>query len=534
MLQFVDPALKSKKEEDVSKFHKNEIIIFFGNLAWVLFYFKFLFNSGQVDILIPSLHFRPHLLTMVPMLREFSRIVIKPRTLLSPVVVTGAFFFAVFFFAWLRTRYDDCSRLQVNLAYSLSTPSLHFPKFNRPISSIAHTASASVDVVYVTAFPTNAITSLRSLCYFAGQDTIGTVHFIIPDRMLSFFTSAEVLNSLQCHPESAWPGQAPRFLFKIWPESNLVSRFIVKGHYSGTTRQMLLKLAIAFYVETPFFLVMDSDVYARRRFNRSDLFDAETQTKSRVNMDQTDPVSQPAKWINHASRVLDSQIVADTDNFCASASGTALEWYKDGKGKSIPENPFELFIDDKSGRLVFGACRNGRSHSSHVTPYLYARDIIIHILVPRIEKIGEERLSRQVSSPLYRHREKDWQSILLDYQDDHNLLCPYYKSRLYSWTEHSLYFIAGVASQALEQYHSFSGGGITSIGSSMFFPREFENADWRAIFQTHNKRDDDSRPFFIIHSWFNKDISETISNMADSIPTLRKPFPVAPSPEPFY
>ena len=97
-----------------------------------------------------------------------------------------------------------------------------------------------------------------------------------------------------------------------------------------------------------------------------------------------------------------------------------------------------------------------------------------------------------------------------------------------------MYFIAGVASQALEQYHSFSEGGITSIGSSMFFPREFENADWRAIFKLHSKTDDDSRPFFIIHSWFNKDISETISNMADSIPTLRKPFPVAPSPEPFY
>lgn len=464
---------------------------------------------------------------MVPMLREFSRIVIKPRTLLSPVVVTGLGFFALYFLAWLRTRYEDCSRLPENFAYSLQGPSLHFPKHIRPTSSIEQAATSSVDVVYVTAFPTNAITSLRSLCYFAGQDTIGTVHFVIPDRMSSYFSSSDVLNALQCHHESAWTGEAPRFSFKIWPESTLVSRFKAKGHYSGTTRQMLLKLAIAFFVETPFFLVMDSDVYARKRFNRSDLFDSETLTKSRVNMDQQDPVSQPVKWFSHSSRVLDSQIISDTDKFCASVSGTAQEWYKSERGssKSIPENPFDLFIDDSSGKLVFGACRNGRSHASHVTPYLYARDIIVDVLVPRIEKVGQAN---------NRRLETDWQSILLDYQDAHNSLCPHYKSRLYSWTEHSLYFIAGVASQALEQYHSFSTGGITSISSSMFFPREFDNADWSAIFKSNSKKVEDSRPFFIIHSWFNKDISVTISHMIDNIPTLRKPFPAAPSPDPFY
>ena len=476
---------------------------------------------------------------MPSFVREFSRIIKKPQTLVSPVVIVSLVLVLVYFFVWIRIRFDDCSKLSVNLAYSPeSSLILPFPKHIRSASNIAHTASSAIDVVYVTAFPRNAISSLRSLCYFAGQDTIGTIHFVIPDRMASFFTSSSVLEALQCPKASAWPGQIyTHFDFKVWSESKLVSRFTSKSHYSGTTRQMLLKLAAAFYVQTPFFLVMDSDVYARRRFNRSDLFDTKTLSKSRVNMDQTDPVSQPAKWLNHASRVLDSRIVADTDTFCASASGTTKEWYKRSKEtieSSIPENPFELFKDDKSGHLVFGACRNGRSHSSHVTPYLYSKDIILDILIPRIELIGSTISTiKTKSSSIVSYR--DWQSILLDYHDAHNSHCPYYKSRLYSWTEHSLYFIASVASEAIDQYHSFSGGGITSIESSMFYPKEFEQADWNAIFKMDGKNvKKDLRPFFIVHSWFNKDISVTDSHMSNHIPTLKDSFPSAPSPEPFY
>jgi hypothetical protein len=47
---------------------------------------------------------------------------------------------------------------------------------------------------------------------------------------------------------------------------------------------LTLKLAAAFIVDTPFYLVMDSDVYARRPFERADLFDAATGTRARADV----------------------------------------------------------------------------------------------------------------------------------------------------------------------------------------------------------------------------------------------------------
>jgi hypothetical protein len=100
---------------------------------------------------------------------------------------------------------------------------------------------------------------------------------------------APVLDALQCPRASAWGAPdgevaggeaAPTLAFAVWPESRLVPRFLPNASFSGTTRQMALKLAAAAIVATPFYLVMDSDVYARRRFARADLFDAATGTRA--------------------------------------------------------------------------------------------------------------------------------------------------------------------------------------------------------------------------------------------------------------
>lgn len=456
----------------------------------------------------------------------------------------AAFFFVLVLGAgWLSL--DDCSVELANDAFAPTMPQPAFPMHTR--ARAASDASGPVDVVYVTAFPRNALSSLRSLCYFAAAGALGTVHLIVPDRMADFFSSASALDAMQCPPASAWQGRAPVLVFQVWPESHLVRRFGVGGGaFGGTTRQMTLKLAAAAIVETPFYLVMDSDVYARRRFSRTSLFDA-SGLRARVNMDQND-FCQPRTWFNQAARVLQTRIVADTDAYCARAAAVAgfrvpvstacpllgpaaPSWFSATGNDTVPDDPFALRADE-DGRVVYSACRSSRGHASHVTPMILSRSVVLDVLKPRLEMLGDITSGPDSTS-------RNWLDVLLDFHTKRANGCRQglvSGGRLYSWTEYTLYFIAAAASGAIGQYHAFAEGGITSIEHSMMKPWQYDSADWAAIFARGEKTD--ARPFFIVHSWFAKSIEATDARMAPFIPTLAagaaRAFPSPPTPAPFW
>jgi hypothetical protein len=215
----------------------------------------------------------------------------------------------------------------------------------------------------------------------------------------------------------------------------------------------------------------------------------------------------------------------------------APSWFASTRNASAPADAFALFVDAAADggapREVFGACRNARSHASHVTPMILARAVVLDVLAPRVAILdaarGADAADRRGSGA------RDWLDALLDYHASRAASCRQgtLSGRFYSWTEYSLYFVAAVASRAMGQYHSFSEGGITSIKHSMMRPENYEKADWAAIFNDGT----DELPFFIVHSWFGKSIAETDAHMAPFIPTLAvgalDSFP-APSPAPFW
>ena len=518
---------------------------------------------------VRSWHFRSCGITPNAAIYCLIRVMAPPRPFLKFCVVQAsllrrtrprlslffiAIFFSLAFFGVWWLSLSDCSTSRVDDAFEPAYPLEPFPQHVRVVA--ARDARARVDVVYVTAFPRNALSSLRSLCYFAGSDVLGTIHLVVPDRMAPYFASPAVLAALQCPPASAWPGTAaPVVDFKVWPESQLVPRFAPGAPFSGTTRQMTLKLAAAKVVSTPFYLVMDSDVYARRPFSRRDLFDSATGTRARVNIDQND-FCQPATWFNQASRALGSRLVADTEAYCcriAFAGGypalpprscppedvmgvvpvAAPSWFIATGNASVPDAPFGLIEDPASGRSVYGACRSARGHASHVTPAILSRDIVVSVLAPRVES------TREADAPTFLPvaSRRSWLDALLDFHEGYARGCRQgsLTGRFYSWTEYTLYFVAAVASNAMGQYHSFAEGGITSIKWSMMKPYQYDEADWSAIFNDDSM---DLRPFFIVHSWFSKSIEQTDAHLAPFIPTLKAEdtagFPAPPSPAPFW
>ena len=476
----------------------------------------------------------------------------KPRsrsaTILAPLIAVSIFSF-LFLLLLIRRRAVALSCAEASRAFTPGDRKLSpFPVHRR--GADGGDSTTPVDVVYVTAFPRNVLSSLRTLCYFASADAIGNVHLIVPDRMAAYFRSPSVLSSLRCPSASAWGVQAPLLPVIVWPESQIVRRFGPGAKFTGTTRQMTLKLAAATIVSTPFFLVMDSDVYVRRPFSRADLFDAATGLRARANVDQND-YCQPPSWFNFASRLLESQIISNTDAFCASVAAQAgfrseasqtcppdnsigaPSWFLATGNATIPDNPFSLTCDVK-GNEVYGACRAARGHASHVTPMILSRSIVLDVLAPRLEFVETELRHSSSHTLTSQEGTRNWLDMLLDFHTHFEADCASKSGRFYSWTEYSLYFVSAVASNAISQYHAFAEGGITSISHSMMIPRDYEVADWAAIFRDER----DARPFFIVHSWFGKSAEETDAHMAAFVPTLRvdamSSMPPLPSPEPFY
>jgi hypothetical protein len=382
---------------------------------------------------------------------------------------------------------------------------------------------------------------------------VGSVHLVVPDFQVAFFEAS--LPALQCPRAEPGGGGAPALAFKVWAESALVPAFKRGGAApAGPLRQMALKLAAATIVGAPFYLVMDSDVYARRRFGVADLLSFPSAPapprngsaaapafahllRARTGLDQLD-FAQPPAWFRDSARLLQTPLVADTDAFCgAGARGAAREWFAASGNASLPRGaaPFALLPAGAAPGLVYGACRGGRGHATHVTPMLLARDLVVSVLLPRLAAAARAGGGGGGGG--------DWFDALLAYHAQREAQCwqglvrLVHGGRFYSWTEYSLYFVAGVAAGALDQYHDFARGGITSLRHSMMAPEAYDAADWDAIFA--DARDD--APFFIVHSWFGKPLEVTNARLARHIPSLRAGgaageahFPAQPSALPLY
>ncbi len=447
------------------------------------------------------------------------------RLLLSPAAF-ASLLLALACTAWLYSQSCSGPLQGGSQAFALGP----FPAYTRPQQPQPLAGGAPlVDIVYVSAFPQHLRSSLRSLCHFLAPEGVGSVHLVVPDRMVAFFQ--ESLPGLQCPPA---PGAARRLGFRVWGESTLVPAFTQAARHTGTVRQMALKLAAATIVSAPFYLVMDSDVYARQPFGVADLLlpSSDGRLRARTGLDQLD-YAQPDSWFRNSAHLLQTPLVADTDAFCAAqgAPSPAAQWFAaTGNATVPPDAPFALQPGLQPGARVYGACRSGRGHATHVTPMLLSRELVADVLLPRLARAAAASAGHG-----------SWVTALLDYQALreaqcwHALTSLFSGARFYTWTEYSLYFVAGVASGALDQFHAFPPqGGITSYRHSIMMPDAYEAADWDAIFTDAS----DPAPFFIVHSWFNKPLAVTNARLARHIPGLAEAeAPVAvpqPSALPLY
>jgi hypothetical protein len=407
------------------------------------------------------------------------------------------------------------------------------PRFERPLpaaGTAADTTAASaaaaaaaalpaLDIVFVSGFPRQLQSSLRSLCHFMDTSGVATVHLVVPDRMRAFFLAS--VPELQCSAEGA--GGAPRapLRFRVWGDSQLVRAFTDGAPYTGTMRQMTLKLAAALVVDTPFFLVMDSDVYARRPFSVGDLLlrDGDGVVRARTGLDQPG-FPQPPAWFAESARLLQTRVVADTDALCAARGAAKGDWFATTGNATVPGpgGAFPLLAGaGASGGPAVGACRGGRGLATHVTPMVLARDIVTRVLFPRLEAFAPQTSVRQRGGG--GGGGGSWLDTLLHFHEVRAARCwrgALRLGRFYSWTEYSLYFVAAVESGALDQYHAFHRGGITSFAHSVMLPEAYDAMDWGAVFDDEG----DDAPFFLVHSWFGKPLELTNANLATRIPLL--------------
>ena len=396
------------------------------------------------------------------------------------------------------------------LACSSPPATLDAPPFSLHVRSPSESVpspAADLDIVYVSGFPANFAASVRSLCAFVRPARLGAVHVIVPDAMEAHFSAVAVRLSRR--------GGCAALPFRVWPESAVVPAFTARARHGGTVRQMALKLAAAFIVNAPFYLVMDSDVFARRPFGVEDLLTGGgggggAPLRARPGLDDDDPAfAQPASWFRESAALLGTSLIEDTAAYCAHrAGGGGATWFAASGGAQLPAAPFALLPAGDAGGTVYGACRADRGLVTHVTPMVLARALVRDVLAPRLARRGG----------------KPWLDTLLAYQSARESACwqdvPLLRlRRFYTWTEYSLYFIAAVAAGALDQYHDFSAGGVTSLAHSVMTPERYDAADWRDVFAT----DADTAPFFIVHSWLStrgKSLADLVQTLDEFVPGL--------------
>jgi len=496
--------------------------------------------------------------------------------------------------AWqLHEHTGQCSVLDV--VRPPESPDEPFPRYDRYLSASAAAApdfagERRVDFVWVTAAPDLCWVSVQSVCAAFGG--AGTLHVIVPDDMLETLTRDARSGRYTC-PDAARAAALP---VRLHAESILVPGFaagaVAPERLPGTLRQMALKLAAASaagVVETEFFVVMDSDVFARRPFGVSDLLvedsvDVAAGTSStaggppptrrqrvRRQRARTDfdfsRGKQPLAWHVEAARALRSRIVQSTNEACASLWPGSEPIFAAGR-----DAPFALRRTD-AGHSVYSACQNGAGMTTHVTPMVMSREIVRRVLMTRLEALHAAGAAAALAGPLLLTAVPSgaavlsspslssssssssaaamaaapvaaaaaaaaapassgqasltgalWLDVLVAFHEDAARRCASFAGsagRFYSWTEYSLYFVAGVASGALDDFHAFDFGWLASFRRSVFDHADYRAADWDAIFEDAA----DPALLVIVQGWMGLPFMPLFGALARHAANLSAAFP---------
>jgi hypothetical protein len=360
-----------------------------------------------------------------------------------------------------------------------------FPRYER--APVAESAK-HVDFVWVSNSIDSMRDSLSSVCYF--YKSTATLHLIVPDGSEK---AARLAVRGVC--------DAARHTVRVWNENDVVPAFRTPGaskRYPGTLRQMILKLAAATECvqDAAWYVVMDSDVYARRFFSSVDLVFSHGGAPPRARTDFDYPWhAQPKSWSTEAGSLLGTRVAADTHAWCAaqqSVFGLRAPMTLDAA------RPFALTTGPR-GQTVYGACHSGRGGATHVTPMIMSVELIKHVLAPRLEARAALLSSASASASA---ATAAWYESAFAFQEDRIEYCrgrgiDVTKGRFYAWTEYSLYFVAAVAAEAIDSFHDFGSGALLSFAHSAFDPLQYDFWSAEAVLDD----DKDTAPLFLVHGW---------------------------------
>ena len=419
-------------------------------------------------------------------------------------------------------------------------PDAPFERHTRQLPAASATAAASspapVDFLWVSASPEIVWASVQSVCaFFAGT---GTMHIVVPDSMHARFLADERRGLYRC--SSA--GRAVALSTRLWRESDVVGGFTAdaeaRARFPGTMRQMALKLAAASIVATPFFVVMDSDVFARRRFSAADLVIEDiveappdpaggprrrlVRQRARTDFD-FDRFRQPLSWHLEAAAALQTRLIRSTNEACARVAAEQGAEPVFLAGRSTPFALREVQEPGGATRKVHTACANGRGMTTHVTPMIFSREIVQRVLIARLEALHAGGAAAGLAGPFARpetwppdagapaHQRHltltgaRWLDVLVAVHEQRIEGCASYSRnamRFYSWTEYSLYFVAATAAGCLDDFHAFDFGWLTSFRHSVIDPDAYDALanDWSVLFADAS----DPALLLIVQSWMGR------------------------------
>jgi hypothetical protein len=365
-----------------------------------------------------------------------------------------------------------------------------FPRYVR--APAVEGVAQRVDFVWVAVTFESARDSLSSVCHFYKSPT--TMHVIVPDKDAP--AAARVARGA-CG--------AAAIRVRVWSEGDVVPAFRAPGasqRFPGTLRQMLLKLAAATECVgangAAWYVVMDADVYARRPFSVGDLLASRGGAAPRARTDFDYPAhAQPKRWSTEAGALLGTRVAVDTHAWCAAQQPAFSSRAPIAVDAA---RPFALTAGPR-GQSVYGACFDARGGGTHVTPMILSVELVAHVLAPRLRARAEA--AARAGSAAAAAAGAPWYAAALAFHAEREAYCAergfdVARHRFYSWTEYSLYFVAAVAAQALDDFHDFRAGALLSFPHSAFDPTQYEAWDADAVLDDAR----DAAPFFLVHSWF--------------------------------
>ena len=226
-------------------------------------------------------------------------------------------------------------------------------------------------------------------------------------RMLQRFFSYELQKEL--------PG-IQHDLFEVVEDGDCASELLPQAHYGdlttwpGWTRQQVVKLACANLIRTPFYLVLDADVFVARQAHVLDLF-----------------VTEPCE--TQASHICDhlSNKGYRCKNDCYPMKGEVEDWHMRWWRNSADTLQLNVTFDWE--------------YAIGVTPQILSTDVSL-----QLGQYIEHRF--QVDS---------WVAYLLDVfaaKNKRNWQVNHELSHDPAWTEYSLYFLFAQHAHVFEQYHA--------------------------------------------------------------------------------